>query len=249
MINDILEKAKTMPGDVAVWYMDLETGREAAYNADMPLIAASVIKLFIMAEAFRAMEAGEVCRDAEFVKTGEMNMPSCGALNYMHDGLKVTLIDLVTLMIILSDNTATNMLIDYLGMDKINAAIERIGAQGCVLSRRLFDSEASRRGVQNYITAAGVGRFFRMLHEGKVVSESASREMLGILKNQRLNGKIPFFLNCSIAHKTGEDSGITHDAGIVYAKRPFILVMLSNNTDVPVYERFMQDAARDLAGC
>jgi beta-lactamase class A len=247
MINDILAAAKAMPGDTAMWYMDLETGAQGAYNEDKPLVAASVIKLFIMAEAFRAMEAGEVGRDTEFVKTSEMNMPSCGALNYMHDGLKVTFIDLVTLMIILSDNTATNMLIDYLGRDKINAAIEHMGAQGCVLNRRLFDAEASRRGIQNYITAAGVGRFFRMLHEGKLVSEGASREMLEILKNQRLNGKIPFFLDCKIAHKTGEDTGITHDAGIVYSEKPFILVMLSNNTDVPKYERFMQDAARELA--
>lgn len=249
MIDDILTMAEMMPGDTAVWHMDIETGRVGAYNADKPLVAASVIKLFIMAEAFRAIEAGEISRNQEFVKTKEMNMPSCGALNYMHDGLRVTLMDLVTLMIILSDNTATNMLIDYLGMDNINAQIKAIGAEGCALNRRLFDSEASRRGVQNYITASGVGRFFRLLHEGRLVSESASREMLDILKNQRLNGKLPFFLDCAVAHKTGEDSGITHDAGIVYCEKPFILVMLSNNTDVPKYERFMQDAARELAGC
>lgn len=248
MIENVIARASEMPGDVAVWYMDLTSGKVHAYNEDAPLIAASVIKLFIMAEAMRAIEAGKLRADTEFIKTAQMNMPSCGALSYMHDGLKVTLMDLVTLMIILSDNTATNMLIDYLGMDKINAEIARIGAEGCALNRRLFDREASRAGIQNYITAAGVGRFFRMLWEGRVVSPQASEKMLSILKNQRLNGKLPFFLDCPIAHKTGEDDGITHDAGIIYARSPFILVMLSNNTDVPRFERFMQDAARDIAG-
>ena len=65
--------------------------------------------------------------------------------------------------------------------------------------------------------------------------------------DQRLNGKIPFFLDCDVAHKTGEDDGTTHDAAIVFADKPFILVMLSNTVNVPAYERFMQDAARELA--
>ena len=248
MINDIINIASLMPGDVSLWHMDLTTGEKNSYNEDKPLIAASVIKLFIMAEAFRAMDAGEIAADQEFVKEKHMNMPSCGALNYMHDGLRVTFLDLVTLMIILSDNTATNMLIDILGIEKINAMIESMGCDGCRLNRRLFDREASKKGIQNYITAAGVGRFLKLLWDGKVVSEQASRQMIEIMKDQRLNGKIPFFLDCDIAHKTGEDDGTTHDAAIVCSEKPFILVMLSNNTNVPKYERFMQDAAADLAG-
>jgi len=74
--------------------------------------------------------------------------------------------------------------------------------------------------------------------------------MVGILLNQRLNGKLPFFLHgrgIRCAHKTGEDDDITHDVGIIYADRPFVLCLLSNNVDVPAFERLMQDAARELA--
>ena len=248
MINNILKTMETMPGDVSLWHMNLADGKISSYKEGMPLIAASVIKLFIMAEAFRAMEAGELSADQLFTKEKHMNMPSCGALNYMHDGVRITLMDLVTLMIILSDNTATNMLIDILGIEKINATIDSMGCEGCRLNRRLFDSEASRRGIQNYITASGVGRFLKLLVDGKAVSPAASEKMISIMKDQRLNGKMPFFLDCDIAHKTGEDDGTTHDAAIVYSENPFILVMLSNNTRVPTYERFMQDAAADLAG-
>ncbi len=81
------------------------------------------------------------------------------------------------------------------------------------------------------------------------MSPEADAEMLGILKDQRLNGKMPFFLHgLKIAHKTGEDDGITHDVGIVYADHPLILCFASNHTDVPAFERFIQDAARDFVG-
>lgn len=247
MINDVIALAETLPGDAAVWHMDLTTGETHSLAPEKPLEAASVIKLFIMVEAFRRFEDGSMSPDEEFVIAPGDKMPSCGALSYMHDGLRVTALDLVTLMIILSDNTATNLLIDRLGMADINATIEALGAHGCRLNRRLFDGEAARRGVQNYVTAAGVGKTLKALYDKRLVSESASEKMLAILLNQRLNGKIPFFLDCRVAHKTGEDDGITHDAAIVLSRRPFILVMLSNNTDVPRFERFMQDAARDLA--
>ena len=248
MINDIIRTAGGFAGDVSVWYMDLESGSTAAFDEKKPLIAASVIKLFIMAEAFRQFESGALSPDEEFVITADVKKPSCGALTYMHEGLKVTAMDLVVLMIILSDNTATNMLINRLGMENINDMIKNvIGAEGCALNRVLFDSEASRRGIQNYITAAGVGKMLKMVYDRELVSAEASEKMLAIMLDQRLNGKSPFFLDCDIAHKTGEDDGTTHDAAIVFAEKPFILVMLSNNVDVPAYERFMQDAAKELA--
>ena len=74
--------------------------------------------------------------------------------------------------------------------------------------------------------------------------------MLEILRNQKLNGKMPFFLKprgIACAHKTGEDDGITHDVGVVYAKNPFVLCMLSEETDVPGFERLIQDVAGELA--
>ena len=247
MINKIINHAKTITGDISLWYMDLSDGSTAAFNEDKPLVAASVIKLFIMAEAFRRFEDGSMSPDEEFVIEPSMKMPSCGALTYMHDGLRVTAMDLVVLMIILSDNSATNILIDRLGIENINSLIDSIGATGCRLNRRLFDSAASRRGIQNYITAEGVGKLLKLIWDKQLISEKASEKMLSIMLDQRLNGKIPFFLDCDVAHKTGEDDGTTHDAAIVMSEKPFILVMLSNNTNVPTYERFMQDTAKALA--
>ena len=95
-----------------------------------------------------------------------------------------------------------------------------------------------------------MGLLLEKLYQGEVVSAEASAQMLDILKDQRLNGKLPFFLHTMgvpVAHKTGEDDGITHDVGIIYAKEPMVCCFVGEHVDVPGYERLMQDAAKWVA--
>ena len=229
-----------------------KTGERFAYRAEEPQIAASVIKIPIMIEAFRQREAGTLDFDGETTVKEEDKMPSCGALTYMHTGLRVTIRDLVTLMIILSDNTATNMLIERLGMDNVNATMEALGmSPGTRLRRKLFDAERARQGIQNTVTAADMAALLGRMLEGTLISPEASREMLRIMGDQRLNGKMPFYLHSrgiDCAHKTGEDDGITHDVGIIGTEPETIFCFLSSETDVPAAERAIQDAAALLAG-
>ena len=245
-MDKIFERLQAAEGKVSFYYRPLDGSEAVEYQADMPLVAASVIKVPVMIEAFMQIYAGMLDENAEYEVRPEMKKPSCGALTYMHDGLKVTLMDLITLMIILSDNTATNMVIDIVGLENVNTTLRAYGAEKTTLRRKLFDAEASRRGLVNHITAREIGMLLEKMHAGEIVSPEASRRMLSIMCDQRLNGKIPFFLDCEIAHKTGEDDGTTHDAAIVYAPNPFVLCMFSNETDVPQYERLMQDAALEL---
>lgn len=240
---------KNLTGDCSVWLEDTMTGETVTVNPDTPHTAASVIKLAIMLRAFECFESGELDPNGIYSVKASDKVPSCGALTYMHDGLEVTYLDIVTLMIIVSDNTATNIMIRTLGIENINACLDRYGLSNIRLRRCMFDSEASKRGLQNTITARGIAAFLRLLHEGRLVSPAASKKMLEILGDQRLNGKIPFFLHSmdiDVAHKTGEDDGTSHDAGIIFAAHPIIAVFLSNNTDVPVFERFIQDTSRQL---
>ena len=243
--------AKALPGHIGLYLLDTVTGEEYACNAADPIEAASVIKLTVMAEAFRQFGAGELNPAERVTIRPEDKLPSCGALTYMEDGTTVTLRDLVTLMIILSDNTATNLLIDRLWLGRINALIERLGLAGTHLNRKLFMPELAARGVKNYVSAQDMGVLLRLMLEGKLISPEASRDMLGILRNQRLNGKMPFFLHdkgIACAHKTGEDDGVTHDVGIIFAEHPVILCFLSERTDVPRAERALQDIAALAAG-
>lgn len=251
MFDHITARVADLPGRIGLYMLDTTSGSELALNADMPLEAASVIKIPVMIEAFRQREAGLIRFDTPVTIRPEDKLPSCGALTYLRDGTTVTVGDLVTLMIILSDNTATNLLIDMLGQENINRGIERLGLKGTRLNRKLFQPELAAKGVRNYVTARDMGMALKGLLDGAIVGPEASREMLTILGQQRLNGKMPFFLHdkgIQCAHKTGEDDGITHDVGIIYAASPRILCFLSSETDVPQAERAIQDVAAIVAG-
>ena len=235
---NVTDQIKGLPGKTGFYYENLVTGERAAYHEEERMMAASVIKLFVMTEAFTRFEEGTLSPDRIIRMRREDCVPSCGALTYLHDGIEVTVLDLVTLMIIFSDNTATNVLIDLLGIEEINRTIRR----------KMYDTEKSKQGIQNYITAAETGRLLREMYQGRLVSRTASEAMISILKNQQLCSKIPFYLQAlpeepEIAHKTGEDCGITHDVGIIYAKQPFIVCYCGNDTDTPAYERVMAETA------
>lgn len=245
---EFLSRLRQTPGKVGFYYCPLE-GSAETFHADEPLVAASVIKIPVMVEAFRRFREGTLDPREEMAVPSEAKKPSCGALTYLHDGIRVTLMDLVTLMIILSDNTATNLLIDRLGIARINQTMAELEIPGIALRRKMFDAELARQGVENTVTARGVGTLLARMAKGALLGEPSDARMLGILSNQRLNGKLPFFLHgkgVRIAHKTGEDDGITHDVGVVWAKRPFVVCMLSNEVDVPAFERLIQDAALEL---
>ena len=110
-------------------------------------------------------------------------------------------------------------------------------------------SESSAAGIENYIVPKEMGMLLEKLFRGEIVSKEASAAIMDILLDQRLNGKLPFFLHARgirIAHKTGEDTGVTHDVGVVMTREPLVVCFVGEHVDVPVYERLMQDAARVL---
>ena len=249
-MHNLLKRLHAVPGHVAMYYQPLEGGCALMMNESMPMLAASVIKIPVMVEAFRQFESGKLSPEETHKLVDAEKMPSCGALNRMHAGLEVTMRDLVELMIILSDNTATNILIDRLGISHVNETMQGLGLKQTVLRRKLFDMEGKAKGLENTVGARDIGLLLEKMYRGELVSEAASAQMLEILKSQKLNGKMPFYLHehgIPIAHKTGEDDGITHDVGIVYTRKPFVLCMLSNETDVTTYERLIQNIARELA--
>ena len=241
-----MNRLRATQGKVGFWTKLLD-GEATGFNEDLPLVAASVVKVPVMVEAFRQFRAGLLDPDEQVTIRPEDRMPSCGALTYLSDKVRPTLMDLTTLMIILSDNTAANLMIDRVGVDAVNRTMEERGVPGICLRRKFFQPQLAALGVTNTVTARGCGVLLEKMAKGELLGGEDDARMLSILYNQRLNGKIPFFLHgVKIAHKTGEDDGTTHDAALIQAKRPFVLCMLSNDVDVPEYERLMQDTAREL---
>lgn len=248
MIDMIRSMMKNLEGNIGVYYKDLTTGQSFGVKESEQFLAASVIKIPVLAEAFRQENQGMISFEEMVVINNQDKLPSCGSLTYMHDGLEVSVMDLCVLMIIQSDNTATNLMIKKLGIDNINGFIKKLGLKKTHLNRLLFDSVEQKKGKENYITPHDMGSILEMMWKGELVSSEASKEMLEILKRQQINHKIPYFVpnNIKIAHKTGEDSRITNDMALVFAEKPFILCCAANNTNVQETEEFYRKAAKYL---
>ena len=244
--DQVINLLKNTFGRVGFYAKNLKTGEIAAYGAENAFMAASVIKIPVMVECFAQIADGKLDKNEIYRVRAEDKLPSCGALTYMHDGLEVTVEDLITLMIILSDNSATNILIDKVGIENINGRMRSLGLEKSTINRKLFMAELSRQGIENYIVPEEIGCLLEAMEKGEVISPEISKEMLRILGNQRLNGKIPVLLppGTRTAHKTGEDDGITHDVGIVYGPNPFVLCVCGNEVDRGEFERTIQVVAR-----
>lgn len=268
----IKEKTEKVRGKIGVLFEDLTTGEgfTVLKGQDEDVFeSASVIKLWIMSCAYEMAEQGRLdldstvilkeddmvpgpgvpdyhSDDAEGHLTEDM-FPESGMLNYLHAGTELTVRDLIRLMILISDNTACNIMIDLLGMDNINCHIANLGCTRTILNRRLFDTRPEVRGKENMFSLSETADFFRKMYKGELVSPEASREMCALLQNQQYTYKMPFFIRqIPIAHKTGEDTGIENDVGIVFSNKPFIFCFASNEADEPGAVRLCQDLALEL---
>ncbi|WP_324825739.1 serine hydrolase [Sinanaerobacter sp. ZZT-01] len=268
MLKEYIEnKLEKLQGKTGVYYKNLKTQEELLIAENDLFLSASVIKLWVMGEAFHQIEQGILSKDTMIIlkdsdkvpsglvedyarqaRTGSLSedmFPESGVLNLLHTGTELTIEDLYRLMITVSDNTATNILIDILGMEKINAFISSLGMEKTKLNRILFDTSPQGKNLENVISLKETGMFFEKIYKGELISRQASEEMSAILQNQQFNYKIPFFLpRIPIGHKTGEDNGITNDAGIIYSEIPFVLCFASNDTEVCFADRVCQEIAK-----
>jgi beta-lactamase class A len=147
---------------------------------------------------------------------------------YKAEGQARTLHELCELMITASSNFATNLLIEKLGVENIRATVRALGADGMNVLRGVEDNKAYEKGLNNSTTARGLGVLLEAIAKGTAVDAESCKEMVAILERQKFNEGIPAGLPAEIqvAHKTGEITKIHHDAAIVFAGRPYVLVIL-----------------------
>ncbi len=226
--------------DVAVYFLTLDGRAQWSVRADDVFHAASTMKIPVMIELFHQVQEGKAKLTDTLLVKNEFHSMVDGSpyvLNasddseaelYKAEGRKRTLRELCELMITVSSNLATNLLIEKLGVENIRAEVLSLGADGMNVKRGVEDGKAFEKGLNNTTTARGLGLLLQAIAEGKAVDAASSNEMVAILEWQKFNEGIPAGLlkGVPVAHKTGEITKIHHDAAIVFAQRPFILVIL-----------------------
>ena len=235
-----LARIKKSGADVGIAFRTLDGKDEWYSRADEPFHAASTMKVPVLIELFHQVKQGKLRLDDALVIKNQFRSIVDGspykldpaddseAELYNSKDETRTLGQLAELMITVSSNFATNLLVERLGVEEIRAEVHALGADGMNVLRGVEDGKAFEKGMNNTTTARGLAILMTAIAEGKAVDAESSKQMAAILGRQKFNEAIPAGLprGIRVAHKTGDITKVHHDAAIVYAKRPFVLVVL-----------------------
>ncbi len=265
--SDIRNITENSGAEMAVSALHLETGRRTDVDAQRVYPLCSVLKIPVLVEAFRQIEEGLFTLDDRWqLTTAEKNLPS-GILVFFDDGLAPTVKDLLTLMIIISDNTATDMVMHRLSKGSVTRTMHDMGLTDIhvpLTIRELFDDllpssdptqdmlalakgPRNRTGISYSLgpdndtgTPAALTELLALIWRGETVNRAACDAMLDILLKQQLNDRLPRYLppGTPCAHKTGTLPGIRNDSGIIYAGN-------NSHVAVTVFSRWDDEAVSD----
>lgn len=205
---------------------DLETPSSWDRAEEEEFPAASVIKIGIMSALLNGVVHGDWTLSDRLTISADQQVGGAGVLYELDAEREFNLAELCRLMMVVSDNTASNALARLVGLQKLNSFWDERGYQS---SMKRFFMEPATPSRDNHTTALGVARMLRDLYQGVELDESQRQFALGCLRRQQYREKIPRMLpqDLVIGHKTGELDGVRHDAATVETDRPYVLVVLT----------------------
>ncbi len=238
--------------NVSLYFKDLKSNNEVSIDPTKSWIPASTIKAYVVLEAFRQRSLGLIDFDKTVTIKAENVVPTeleTDEFPRLREGTQATIKQLVEAMIIQSDNTAYNTLLDILDRRNINLSLKNIGITETVVGEKLnlddgqFQTDLQVLGRQpNTTTVKDLATFFDLLYNKKIANAD---EILTIFKRQKINDMIPALLpnDIAVAHKTGDWAPIYHDGGVVYKPdNPFILTIFTNSDDPRIVARMAEVA-------
>jgi len=260
-IPGIQQSIRKSGADVGVAFRTLDGKAEWFFRADETFHAASTMKVPVLIELFHQVREGKLKLDDSLSIKNEFHSLVDGSVYtlkaeddsetdlYKAVGETRTLRQLCESMITVSSNFATNLLIDKLGVENIRATVHSLHADGMNVLRGVEDGKAFAKGLNNTTTARGLQQLMDAIARGEAVDQNSSNQMIEILGRQTFNECIPAGLPPStrVAHKTGEITKIHNDAAIVFAPKPFVLVILVRGiADKKESAALMADITRQL---
>jgi len=240
--------AATSGAEVAVWFEDLARRDSLALSSDVPFHAASTMKIPVMVELYRRVDAGKSSLATELFLQNVFESIVDGSrygLDAKDDSdsslyalvqTNISLHELNERMITRSSNLATNALLQYLEPGRVTATARALGARDIQVLRGVEDSKAFAKGLNNTTTAHDLGALLAAIERGKAASRASCDSMRQVLLRQEFHDEIPAGLppGTPVAHKTGWITGTLHDAAIVYprGRGPYVLVVLTRQIPV-----------------
>ena len=247
---------KAHEGDVAVVVKHLGTGEAFEHRADAVMPTASLIKLPVLIETYLRADKGDVDLDAMLTLTKENMVPGSGILtSHFSAGAKFCLKDAARLMIVFSDNTATNMVIDAVGIKAVNERMRSLGCPNTVLNAKVFlgsktsvDPARTKEYGLGSTTAGEMVSLLEKLHDGELGGKATCNAMVGVLKKCDHKDSLPRFLprSVGVAFKTGAVSNARTAAGVLYFEGGPVAVCVL--TDKNKDRRWASDNAGLLLG-
>ncbi len=219
-------------GTFGLYIEDLSSGEIFKHNPEHVFPAASVIKIPMLALLLRDVAEGRVEWEKPHPITPSNRVGGTGILCELDEYYQPTVATMAKLMIVLSDNTATNEIMDIIGLDRFAAFCEEMGLNQTRLMRKMLDFEAIRQGKNNYISAQDAGNLLSRIAKGTFVSPEISQTIISIMEKQQCRNKLPALLpavpswaseedrrnlkpnTVLVANKTGDLTNIQHDVGI-----------------------------------
>jgi len=228
--KSILDVDRNLDGVMGVAIIDLTDGHKYLLHASDVFPQASSIKICVLAELYRQAQQGKLkLTDLYTVNAADLVQDS-DIMGGLTPGVtKITLRDLATMMVAVSDNSATNVLIDRVGMDNVNAFLAAQGLHETKLRRKMMDLKAASEGRENVSTPNEMSSLLQALYRGQILNKEMTDDFFKVLSTHK-DSWIPRELpdDLKIANKPGALEGVRNDSGVIFVeKRPYILCVMT----------------------
>jgi beta-lactamase class A len=227
----IAQVDRNLDGVLGVAIEDLTTGQKFALRGDEVFPQASTIKIAILAELYRQAQTGKLkLTDVYTVRSSDL-VPDSPLMGGLTPGVtQITVRDLATMMVAVSDNSAANVLIDRVGMENVNSLLDSLGLSHTRLRRKMMDLKAATEGRENISTPDEMASLLDSLYRGKVLNKPLTDDFLKMLSTKKMDAWIARDLpeDLKVADKPGSLEGVRNDCGIVFLEnRPYILCLMT----------------------
>lgn len=238
-MKEIKKYLESRIGTYGFFFEDLKSGYIYGYNENVQMVAAGCMKLPIAVSLIKAVEDKKIDFLDKIRIDGKDKVFGTGIIHEFNER-EYTVFELLVAMLIQSDNTAANKIIDIVGMDKINKSIEEMGLKNTILNRKTTDERKVKNEVENITCALDLAKIWRHLYNGTYLSKENSQMLIDILTRQQIKNKlalyIPDDLKYEISSKTGDKNGVENDTELIrLSKGNFTFTLLSMGIPNSVY--------------